>query len=306
MTRKGPKARRLSADDPAYNTKWKKHDVILRREDDSGEEELVLYKIVAVSADHEFVADDAMISCQMFCTRGTTHTLTDMVWNNFKALELTDVDAKLFKITKGTRRTCAASKLVIKINVQEYYDRRQCANVQDGDGAWGEAEGDDGDVGEANNADDGGEVKDDEGGGKVKDKLSMEAVAMSLPDFKNVKSMLQTLVERRGHLLQLSPKYHAELAGQGIEYDFGRTKWWFRNHNSHSTAGLREKSKQSFGPDVVTIAHTRKFARRARDYQRAYRVGHTGLEVEVGIKKYKCHRAAIDTDFTFCRENVVA
>ena len=188
-----------------------------------------------------------------------------MVWNNFKASELTDVDAKLFKITKGTRRTCAASKLVIKIN------------VQDGDGAWGEAEVDD---------DDGGEVKDDEGGGKVKDKLSMEAVAMSLPDFKNVKSMLQTLVERRGHLLQLSPKYHAELDGQGIEYDFGRTKWWFRNHNSHSTAGLREKSKQSFGPDVVTIAHTRKFARRARDYQRAYRVGHTGLEVEVGIKKY--------------------
>ena len=55
--------------------------------------------------------------------------------------------------------------------------------------------------------------------------LSMEDVARRLPDFKNIRSMLQVLVEDRGHILQLSPKYHAELAGQGVAYCFGRCKW---------------------------------------------------------------------------------
>jgi len=124
---------------------------------------------------------------------------------------------------------------------------------------------------------------------------------MEMADAKKVRSMLQILVEGRGHILELSPKFHAELAGQGIEYDFGRCKWWFRAHNTHSTAGLRAKSAASFG-DVVTLAHTRKFARRARDYERAYRRGYKGLTVEAAIKLYKCHRSALDTDRAFVAE----
>jgi hypothetical protein len=50
------------------------------------------------------------------------------------------------------------------------------------------------------------------------DPLSIKDVAKQLPDFKKVRSMLQCLVQDRGHLLALSPKYHAELAGQGVEY----------------------------------------------------------------------------------------
>ena len=133
----------------------------------------------------------------------------------------------------------------------------------------------------------------------------MEDVALQLPDFKNTRSMLRVVVEDRGHLLQLSPKYHAELAGQGVEYCFGRCKWWFRSHNSHSTAGLRAKSEASFGADVVSLGHTRKFARRARDYMRAYRAGYSGLAVEDGVKKHKTHRCALDFHFNFCREESV-
>ena len=133
--------------------------------------------------------------------------------------------------------------------------------------------------------------------------LSMEDVARRLPDFKNVRSMLQVLVEDRGHILQLSPKYHAELAGEGVEYCFGRCKWWFRTHNGHSTKGLREISLQSFGPSVVTLQHARKFARRVRDYIRAYKDGARGLEVEVVKKVHKTHRCALDTDYTFCTES---
>ena len=122
--------------------------------------------------------------------------------------------------------------------------------------------------------------------------LSMEALACRLPDFKNARSMLQVLVEDRGHILQL------------VEYCFGRCKWWFRTHNSHSTKGLREISLQSFGPSVVTLQHARKFPRRVRDYIRAYKDGARGLEVEVVKKVHKTHRCcALDTDYTFCTES---
>ena len=124
-------------------------------------------------------------------------------------------------------------------------------------------------------------------------------VALKCADFASVKSMLETLVVRAGHLLQLSPKYHAELAGKGIEYDFGKCKWWFRKFGSPSTKGLRVRSLQSMGRDVVTLRLARRNARRARDYMRAYAWGHKGLEVELAVTKYKCHRAAIDQDFKF-------
>ena len=152
---------------------------------------------------------------------------------------------------------------------------------------------------EAEESGDGGDDEGEEEEAPPFDPLSMEQVAMRCSDFKAVKSMLQTLIEEAGHKLQLSPKYHAELAGQGIEYDFGRCKWWFRKHKSGSTKGLRVKSKQSFHRNVVTIRLTRRNARRARDYMRAYSWGHKGLEVEAAVKNYKCHRAAIDQDFKF-------
>jgi hypothetical protein len=77
----------------------------------------------------------------------------------------------------------------------------------------------------------------------------------------------------------------------------------FRNNNSHSTAGLRLKCMQSFSIGNVTIGLTRKYARRARDYnKRAYRWGSMGLEVKEDKKVYKCHRSA----FGLCRKLVTA
>lgn len=140
-------------------------------------------------------------------------------------------------------------------------------------------------------------------GGVVVNPLSMEQVALQLPDFANVKSMLQKLVDEAGHILQLSPKYHAELAGAGIEYDFGRCKWWFRNHRSESHEGLVVTSRKSMAVDVVNLPLTRKFARKAREYMRVYRKGHTGYNtVQTTVKEYKSHRSALDQSYKFIRE----
>ncbi len=54
---------------------------------------------------------------------------------------------------------------------------------------------------------------------------------------------------------------------------------------------------RSFDPEDLTIDHVRKFARRARDYMRAYRWGAGGLDVETAIKKYNKHRSILDIEF---------
>ena len=94
-------------------------------------------------------------------------------------------------------------------------------------------------------------------------------------------------------------RYHAECAGHGIEYDFARAKWYYRKFNRHSTAGLMEVSAASFGVSNITLHHSHKFARRARDYMRAYRGGALGLEADSKVRICKAHRCALDTDWAF-------
>lgn len=92
---------------------------------------------------------------------------------------------------------------------------------------------------------------------------------------------------------------HTMLAGQGIEYDFGRCKWWFRKHNRHSAASLRETSAAAFGKDVVSLWRTRRFARKCRDYMRVYRAGKKGLDTDSSVTILKTHRCALDTHTSF-------
>ena len=77
-------ARECKASGERYAKKWKVHDIIYPLEDDRGEDELVLYKVVKVSQEHETVTDCAMINCQLFKSVGNTHTLTGMVWKTLK------------------------------------------------------------------------------------------------------------------------------------------------------------------------------------------------------------------------------
>ncbi|CAM9311212.1 unnamed protein product [Hapterophycus canaliculatus] len=49
--------------------------------------------------------------------------------------------------------------------------------------------------------------------------MNIDLVLGGLPDFKNERTALQHTVEKRGHILVLSPKFHPEVAGVGIEYN---------------------------------------------------------------------------------------
>ena len=127
----------------------------------------------------------------------------------------------------------------------------------------------------------------------------MKAVLGACSDFKHVKSRIERALNARDHLVLLSSKYHAECAGQGIEYDFGRSKWWYRKHNRHSTVSLRDVSAAAFNKEVVSLYHTRRFARKARDYMRAYRAGAKGLDADASVLHLKTHRCALDTHTAF-------
>ena len=59
---------------------------------------------------------------------------------------------------------------------------------------------------------------------KEVDKYSMKEVLGACSDFKYMKSMIKRAMNARGHEVLLSSMSHPEIAGVGIEYDFGRAK----------------------------------------------------------------------------------
>jgi hypothetical protein len=91
-------------------------------------------------------------------------------------------------------------------------------------------------------------------------------------DFKNETSQLQHIATELGVSVIMTPKAHAELAGQGIEYSWGYAKLYFRQHN---TAGDKAKKleaniRKALSEENMTKARVRKFVRKAREYKVIY------------------------------------
>ena len=128
--------------------------------------------------------------------------------------------------------------------------------------------------------------------------------------FKKEKARVVHLIESRtdrhgepiGHDVGFSTKCHCECAGQGIEYGNGRSKWWFRSHCSEKTSELKGLALESMSSDVISLAHAMKFARKARDFFRAYRMGASGGEVEKQRRQFRAHRCMLDCYYTFVTE----
>ena len=130
----------------------------------------------------------------------------------------------------------------------------------------------------------------------------MRHVLSECEDFVNEVSSLDAILRARGHRLIMSPKGHCELAGDGIEYDWGRMKQRFRRKNKYRN--FHQLILDSMSRESLPLSTSRKFARKARSYRRAYREGvdneHTSIENM--IKKYKVHRNAKDFAGSFIRD----
>ena len=156
------------------------------------------------------------------------------------------------------------------------------------------------------------------GTGKVrKTAKELKDMLIQCEDFANEVSALEHAVLSRGHLLIMSPKGHPELAGSGIEYGWGRSKYLFRKHNPGTTGGkqatvdLHERVVKSLAS--VSLESVRRFARKTREYRRAYIVVDENNEGNFSAKqrhdahmlvrkfeaKAKTHRCTLDQDFAF-------
>ena len=113
----------------------------------------------------------------------------------------------------------------------------------------------------------------------------MRDLLKTFPDFKQQKNILEEYIEQRGHICMFYPKFHCELSP--IERVWCQSK-------KHTITRLIKIVPE--GLDSVTVEQIEKFFRTCRDYEKAYREGGTGREVEERVKMHKSHRRVHDTN----------
>jgi hypothetical protein len=107
-----------------------------------------------------------------------------------------------------------------------------------------------------------------------------------MQDFKDKTTLLQQLIEGRGHICLYLPKFHCEL--NPIEQCWCHAKKHTRANCNGSIVRLRKiipESLDGIGNDVIA-----RFFSRSSDYECAYREGHTCHTVDKAVKTYKSHR----------------
>jgi hypothetical protein len=129
--------------------------------------------------------------------------------------------------------------------------------------------------------------------------LSMQHVLNACYDFATERTAFQLMLIDRGHIPEMSPKCHPEIAGVGIEYSWGKQKMHFRRHTDHVGAHLHKNIIESM--EQCGLVRVRKYARKSREYRRAYK-GNGEMDhavIEKFVKTRKSHRGADAQDWAF-------
>ena len=103
------------------------------------------------------------------------------------------------------------------------------------------------------------------------------------PDFMEEETQMTFVMNKLGVEVEMSPKCHPELAGQGIEYNWGKSKKYFRRERTKKSPKISEVEfailvEQSLrgGKDVkgsdapLQLTSVLRFARKARYFKLAY------------------------------------
>ena len=110
--------------------------------------------------------------------------------------------------------------------------------------------------------------------GFVDESTSIDKLMEKQPDFLEQETLLQYYCRQLGVESDRSPKCHPEIAGEGIEFDWGCAKVKYR---AQPLSRKRTKDNffalvdESLGPTVLSISQCRSNARRARLYMLAYK-----------------------------------
>ncbi|KAI2497792.1 hypothetical protein MHU86_16678 [Fragilaria crotonensis] len=150
---------------------------------------------------------------------------------------------------------------------------------------------------------------------------SLKYLMASCLDFAEEMTALQHVGHALGVSVLITPKFHAEMAGEGIEYSWGcrrvstaKCHWILKGKTS-----FKALVKECTSRDVLKTVTVRKLSRRARSYICAYFVLHqqnlnscedsipTALtlpRIERVRKEFKTHRAVVDFDAGFVQSFV--
>ena len=119
-------------------------------------------------------------------------------------------------------------------------------------------------------------------GMKCKD---MRDLLKTFPDFKQQTTILEDYVNRREYICIFYPKFHCELSPiEHVWCQAKKTHQGICGWNNHLTT---ENCTRTEGLNSVTLEQIKKFCRTCRDYERVYREGGAGREVEERVKYYK-------------------
>ena len=114
----------------------------------------------------------------------------------------------------------------------------------------------------------------------------MQAELASHEDFANEKTVVEKVVEERGHICIFIPKFHCEL--NPIERVWCHAKKHVRANSNGTVPRLRKLVPESLSTVDVTLI--KKFFATASDYERGYREGHSAFNIESAVKTYKSHK----------------
>jgi hypothetical protein len=164
--------------------------------------------------------------------------------------------------------------------------------------------------------------------GEIDSTYSLRHMIRGCQDFKEEETALEHLAAQLSVTVRLTPKFHAELAGEGIEYSWAHAKGHYRRmplaRKKQGRESFKQLVKKSTSPvEQLTEERIRKFAARARAYICTYycianttAAGASGgsntsnsmvtekqqllySEIERLMKEFKVHRCALDFDRGF-------
>jgi hypothetical protein len=159
---------------------------------------------------------------------------------------------------------------------------------------------------------------------------SLDMLLSQCSDFLKEDSLLQLNIKKLGCFCIHSPKYHCELAGEGIEYSWGNAKMKYRSfmaREKRTKAQFLEKVKYCMSREFLNIERVRKNSRRAREYMVSYFIlsnnssayddvhdftriselkpcSMSSSKIEQMKEKVRTHRAALDFDRNFCEVRI--
>ena len=146
---------------------------------------------------------------------------------------------------------------------------------------------------------------------------SLQVLMASCFDLAEEMTALELVVKELGKLVIISPKFHAEMAGEGIEYSWGITKGLYRRkplNSKRSKEKFKELVLKCTSREILWSATVQKLSRRAQTYICAYYSLYQSNSntadndspltltlplIERLVKAFKTHRAAIDFDAGF-------